>query len=51
MIAGAAVGLGTLSAQLPEMHAFVLGSYTTEGDEVVSIGMLGMVWVLPRSSG
>jgi hypothetical protein len=45
-----AVGIGAISAQLTEMHSFVLGSYMSEGDEVVSIGMLGMVWVLPRSS-
>ena len=41
-----AVGLGALSAQLPEYHSVVLGSYTTVGDEVTSIGALGMVWVV-----
>ena len=41
-----AVGLGTLTAQLPEYHSAVLGSYTTAGDEITSIGLLGMVWVV-----
>jgi hypothetical protein len=41
-----AVGLGTLSAQLPEYHSAVLGSYTTEGDDITSIGLLGMVFVV-----
>ena len=41
-----AVGLGTLTAQLPEYHSAVLGSYTTAGDELTSIGLLGMVWVV-----
>jgi hypothetical protein len=41
-----AIGLGTLTAQLPEYHSAVLGSYTTAGDDVTSIGLLGMVWVV-----
>jgi hypothetical protein len=41
-----AVGLGTITAQLPEYHSAVLGSYTTAGDEIASIGLLGMVWVV-----
>jgi hypothetical protein len=41
-VAGA-VGLGVVGAALPEYHSLVLGSYTTEGDEVRSIGLLGMV--------
>jgi hypothetical protein len=41
-----AVGLGALTAQLPEYHSAVLGSYTTAGDELTSIGLLGMVWVV-----
>ena len=41
-----AVGLGVLTAQLPEYHTAVLGSYTTAGDELTSIGLLGMVFVL-----
>jgi hypothetical protein len=41
-----ALGLGALSAQLPEYHSAVLGSYTTAGGEVRSIGALGMVWVV-----
>jgi hypothetical protein len=41
-----AVGLGALGAQLSEYHSAVLGSYTTVGDEVRSIGALGMVWVV-----
>ncbi len=41
-----AIGLGTLTAQLPEYHSAVLGSYTTAGDEITSIGVLGMVWVV-----
>jgi hypothetical protein len=41
-----AVGLGAVSAHFSERHSFVFGSYTTEGDEVVSIGLLGMVWVV-----
>ena len=41
-----AVGLGTIGAQLPEYHSAVLGSYTTARDEITSIGLLGMVWVV-----
>lgn len=41
-----AVGLGALSAQLPEYHSAVFGSYTTSGDEIKSIGALGVVWVV-----
>jgi len=41
-----AVGLGAVSAHFTEMHSFVLGSFTTNGEEVVSIGLLGMVWVV-----
>jgi hypothetical protein len=41
-----AVGLGAIGAQLPEYHSAVLGSYTTAGDEVASVGVLGMVWVV-----
>jgi hypothetical protein len=44
-IAGA-VGLGALSSRLPEYRSVVIGSYTTEGDVVVSVGALGMVWVV-----
>ncbi|MGI9627977.1 MAG: hypothetical protein ACR2QM_14160 [Longimicrobiales bacterium] len=40
-----AVGLGALGAQLPEYRSAVLCSYTISGDELVSIGALGMVWV------
>jgi hypothetical protein len=43
-VAGA-VGLGAMGAQLPDYHSVVLGSYTTSGNELVSIGLLGMVWV------
>jgi len=46
-----AVGLGAVSAQLTETHSFVLGSYTTEGGRLVSIGFLGMVWVLSEITG
>jgi hypothetical protein len=42
-----AVGLGALSAQLPEYHSAILGSYTTSGDELASVGLLGFVWVVP----
>jgi hypothetical protein len=41
-----AVGLGAIGAQLPEYHSAVLGSYTTAGDELTSIGLLGMVWAV-----
>ena len=41
-----AVGLGAISAQLPGYHSAVLGSYTTSGYEITSIGLLGMVWVV-----
>ena len=41
-----AVGLGVLTAQLPEYHSAVFGSYTSAGDEITSIGLLGMVFVL-----
>jgi hypothetical protein len=41
-----AVGLGVITAQLPEYHSAVLGSYTNAGDELTSIGLLGMVWVV-----
>lgn len=41
-----AVGLGALSAQLPKYHSAVAGSYTTVGDEISSIGTLGLVWVV-----
>jgi len=41
-----AVGLGALGARLPEYHSAVLGSYTTSGDEIISIGALGMIWVV-----
>jgi flagellin-like protein len=41
-----AVGLGTITSQLPEYHSAVLGSYTNAGDELTSIGLLGMVWVV-----
>lgn len=41
-----AVGLGAIGAQLPEYHSAVLGSYTTAGNEITSIGALGMVWVV-----
>ena len=41
-----AVGLGAVSAYFTDMHSFVLGSYTMKGDELVSIGLLGMVWVV-----
>jgi len=45
-----AVGLGTLTAQLPEYHSAVLGSYTTAGEETTSIGLLGMVWVVDANA-
>ena len=41
-----AVGLGTLTAQLPEYHSAVVASYTSAGDEITSIGVLGMVFVV-----
>jgi hypothetical protein len=41
-----AVGLGAVSAQLPDYQSFVLGSYTTDDGGVTSIGALGMVWVV-----
>ena len=41
-----AVGLGAVSAQLPDYQSFVLGSYTTDDSGVTSIGALGMVWVV-----
>ena len=44
-VAGA-VGLGALGARLPIYHSAVLGSYTTSGDDVTSIGALGMAWVV-----
>ena len=43
-VAGA-VGLGAVSATAPIYHSFVLGSYTTRGDEITSIGALGFVQV------
>jgi hypothetical protein len=48
-VAGA-VGLGAIGAAVSTYHSFVLGSYTTEGDEITSIGALGFVQVPePRS--
>jgi hypothetical protein len=45
-VAGA-IGLGAVSAAPPEYHSFVLGSYTTEGqDEITSIGLLGVVFTM-----
>jgi hypothetical protein len=41
-----AIGLGAVAAYFSDIHSFVFGSYTTNGDEVVSIGVLGMVWVV-----
>jgi hypothetical protein len=41
-----AVGLGAIGAHLPEYHSAILGSYTMSGNELVSVGLLGMVWVL-----
>ena len=41
-----AVGLGAVSAQLPDYQSFVLGSYTSGDGGVTSIGALGMVWVV-----
>lgn len=41
-----AVGLGAIRAHIPEYHSVVLGSYTTQGDEISSIGVLGVVWVV-----
>ena len=41
-----AVGLGAIGSQLPNYHSVVVGSYTTSGDELVSIGLLGMVFIV-----
>ena len=41
-----AVGLGAIGAQVPEYHSVVLASYTTVGNEITSIGLLGMAWTV-----
>jgi hypothetical protein len=45
-----AVGLGAVSAAVPSYQSFVLGSYTTVGETVTSIGALGMVKVIEPES-
>ncbi len=45
-----AVWLGAISAEAPTYHSFVLGSYTSVGDAVTSIGALGMVRVAEPES-
>lgn len=45
-IAGA-LGLGALAAFTSTYHPLGVASYTTVGERTVSIGFLGMVFVLP----
>ena len=49
-IAGA-LGAGVLQALVSEYHSIGVASYTTAGDETLSIGALGLVLVLDPSDG
>lgn len=41
-----ALGVGALKAFASNYHSLVLASYTTAGDRTLSVGALGMVFVL-----
>jgi hypothetical protein len=41
-----AIGVGALQAFVSEYHSLGVASYTTVGDETLSIGALGLVFVL-----
>jgi hypothetical protein len=42
----AALGLGSVAAFASTYHSLGIASYTTAGDRTLSIGVLGMVFVL-----
>jgi hypothetical protein len=42
----AALGLGSITAFASTYHSLGIASYTTAGDRTLSIGVLGMVFVL-----
>jgi hypothetical protein len=42
------LGLGSLTAFASSYHSLGLASYTTAGERTLSIGALGMVFVLPQ---
>jgi hypothetical protein len=42
----AALGLGSITAFASTYHSLGIASYTTAGDQTLSIGVLGMVFVL-----
>lgn len=44
------LGIGALTAFTSTYHPLGIASYTTANDRVVSIGAVGMVWVLEPSS-
>ena len=40
------LGMGSLAAFASNYHTFGVGSYTTSGERTLSVGALGMVFVL-----
>ena len=42
----AALGVGALTAFVSNYHSLGVASYTTAGDKTLSVGVLGMVFVL-----
>lgn len=42
-----ALGLGSLAAFASSYHSLGVASYTTAGERTLSVGLLGMVFVLP----
>ena len=42
-----ALGLGSLAAFASSYHSIGVASYTTAGERTLSVGVLGMVFVLP----
>lgn len=46
-----ALGIGALAAFTTTYHPLGIASYTTFNDRTVSVGALGMVYVLPPKSG
>jgi len=42
----AALGVGALTAFVSNYHSLGIASYTTAGDKTLSVGVLGMVFVL-----
>lgn len=50
LLAGA-LGFGSLAAFASTYHSLGVASYTTAGDRTLSVGLLGMVFVLQPSGG